>query len=139
MLKNTSAILLIHCKDQPGIVVSITDFIFSNRGNIINLDQHVDTDQQRFFMRVEWELENFTLPVDNIGTEFDNAVAKRFGMHWQIHFSSDVPRMAVFVSKLPHCFYDILARCHSGEWRVELPLIISNHEDMELVAKLFGY
>jgi formyltetrahydrofolate deformylase len=138
MLKNKSAILLIHCKDQPGIVVSITDFIFSHGGNIINLDQHVDTDQQRFFMRVEWELENFSLPVEKIGTEFDIAVATRFGMHWQIHFSSDTPRMAVFVSKLPHCFYDLLSRYEAGEWQVSIPLIISNHEAMSVVAERFN-
>ncbi len=138
MSNKKSAILLIHCKDQPGIVVSITDFIFSNGGNIINLDQHVDTDQQRFFMRVEWELQNFSLPVDNIGTEFDSAVSTRFGMQWQLHFSSDVPRMAVFVSKLPHCFYDLLSRYEAGEWQVSIPLIISNHNDMSTVAKRFN-
>lgn len=138
MLKNKSAILLIHCKDQPGIVVSITDFIFSHGGNIINLDQHVDTDQQRFFMRVEWELQNFSLPVENIGNEFDIAVATRFGMQRQLHFSSDRPRLAVFVSKLPHCFYDLLSRYEAGEWQVSIPLIISNHNDMSLVAKRFN-
>ena len=138
MSNKKSAILLIHCNDQPGIVVSITDFIYSHGGNIINLDQHVDTDQQRFFMRVEWELRNFTLPVDNIGTEFDSAVATRFGMQWQLHFSSDIPRMAVFVSKLPHCFYDLLSRYEAGEWQVSIPLIISNHTDMSSIAKRFN-
>jgi formyltetrahydrofolate deformylase len=138
MLKDKSAILLIHCKDQPGIVVAITDFIFSHGGNIINLDQHVDTDQQRFFMRVEWELQNFSLPVENIGNEFDIAVATRFGMQRQLHFSSDRPRMAVFVSKLPHCFYDLLSRYEAGEWQVSIPLIISNHNDMSLVANRFN-
>ncbi|MBT8127131.1 MAG: formyltetrahydrofolate deformylase [Gammaproteobacteria bacterium] len=138
MSNKKSAILLIHCKDQPGIVVAITDFIFSHGGNIINLDQHVDTDQQRFFMRVEWELQNFSLPVENIGNEFDIAVATRFGMQRQLHFSSDRPRMAVFVSKLPHCFYDLLSRYEAGEWQVSIPLIISNHNDMSLVAERFN-
>lgn len=138
MSNKKSAILLIHCKDQPGIVVAITDFIFSHGGNIINLDQHVDTDQQRFFMRVEWELQNFSLPVENIGNEFDIAVATRFGMQRQLHFSSDRPRMAVFVSKLPHCFYDLLSRYEAGEWQASIPLIISNHHDMALVAERFN-
>lgn len=138
MSNKKSAILLIHCKDQPGIVVAITDFIFSHGGNIINLDQHVDTDQQRFFMRVEWELQNFSLPVENIGNEFDIAVATRFGMQRQLHFSSDRPRMAVFVSKLPHCFYDLLSRYEAGEWQVSIPLIISNHNDMSLVSERFN-
>ena len=133
-----SAILLIHCKDQPGIVVAITDFIFNQNGNILNLDQHVDAEHQKFFMRVEWDLEKFSLSTDDIGKEFEAAVGSRFGMQWQLHFSSDEPRMAVFVSKLPHCFYDILSRYEANEWQVDIPLIISNHEDMSVVADKFG-
>ena len=133
-----SAILLIYCDDQPGIVVSITDFIFNKGGNILSLDQHVDSEHHRFFMRVEWDLENFSLDADTIGGAFESAVAARFGMEWQLHFSSDQPRMALFVSRLPHCFYDILSRYEAGEWDVEIPLIISNHKDMESVAARFG-
>ena len=132
-----SAILLIHCKDQPGIVVSITDFIFNNGGNILNLDQHVDSEHHKFFMRVEWDLEKFSVVSDSIGKAFETAVASRFGMQWQLHFSSDEPRMALFVSKLPHCFYDILSRYEAGEWQVDIPLIISNHNDMAAVAERF--
>ncbi|UCB54337.1 MAG: formyltetrahydrofolate deformylase [Thiotrichales bacterium] len=132
-----SAILLIHCKDQPGIVVSITDFIFNNGGNILSLDQHVDSEHRRFFMRVEWDLEKFLLGPDSIDKAFEDAVATRFGMEWQLHFSSDRPRMALFVSKLPHCFYDILSRHEAGEWQVEIPLIVSNHNDMAAVAARF--
>lgn len=133
-----SAILLIHCKDQPGIVVSITDFIFTSGGNILSLDQHVDSEHQKFFMRVEWDLQNFSIASDSIGIEFEKGVASRFGMQWQLHFSSDAPRMALFVSKLPHCFYDILSRYEAGEWKADIPLIISNHNDMAAVAERFG-
>ena len=129
---------MIHCRDQPGIVVSITEFIFNNGGNILNLDQHVDSEHQQFFMRVEWDLENFSLASDRIGDEFDSAVGVRFGMQWQLHFSSDEPRMALFVSKLPHCFYDILSRHEAGEWQVSIPLIISNHDELAPVAERFG-
>ena len=133
-----SAILLVYCKDQPGIVVSITDFIFKNDGNILTLDQHVDTEHQRFFLRVEWDLEKFALAEDSIGSAFESMVGTRFGMQWQLHFSSDIPRIALFVSKLPHCFYDILSRYEAGEWQADIPLIISNHEDMASVAERFG-
>lgn len=133
-----SAILLIHCKDQPGIVVSITDFIFNNGGNILSLDQHVDAENQKFFMRVEWDLQKFTVSSDIIGREFETGVASRFGMQWQLHYSDDGPRMALFVSKLPHCFYDILSRHEADEWQAEIPLIISNHDDMAAVAERFG-
>ncbi len=132
-----SAILLIYCKDKPGIVVSITDFIFNNSGNILSLDQHVDSEHQRFFMRVEWDLEKFALASDQIGEMFASNVATHFDMQWWLHFSYDVPRMALFVSKKPHCFYDILSRYEAGEWQVDIPLIISNHNDMAAVAERF--
>lgn len=133
-----SAILLIHCKDQSGIVNAVTDFIFINGGNILKLDQHVDSEPQRFFMRIEWDLRDFGIKAEKIGSRFDKQVSRRFEMQWQLFFSDDVPRMALFVSRQPHCFYDILARHESGEWKVEIPLIISNHPDMEIVAKKFG-
>jgi len=137
-VQSKSATLLVHCPDQPGIVVAITDFIFRNAGNILFLDQHVDREQQVFFLRVEWDLEHFAIETGDIGSEFAGQVGDRFGMRWQLYFSDEVPRMAVFVSKLPHCFHDILARYESGEWRVEIPLIISNHPDLREPAERLG-
>ena len=133
-----SAILLIHCPDQKGIVISITEYIFKNGGNILYLDQHVDTERQVFFMRVEWDLHDFTIADRKIGEYFETLVAKRYSMNWRLHFSDEIPRMALFVSKQPHCFYDILARYEAGEWQVEIPLIISNHTDMQTAAGRLG-
>ena len=133
-----SAILLIHCPDQKGIVISITEFIFKNGGNILYLDQHVDTEPRVFFMRIEWDLQDFVIADGKIGEYFETLVANRFSMNWQLHFSNEVPRMALFVSKQPHCFYDILARYEAGEWQVEIPLIISNHTDMQTAAERQG-
>ena len=137
-MTSKSAILLIHCPDQKGIVISITEFIFKNGGNILYLDQHVDTERQVFFMRIEWDLHDFVIAEGKIGEYFETLVAKRFSMNWRLHFSDEVPRMALFVSKLPHCFYDILARYEAGEWQVEIPLIISNHTDMQTAAERLG-
>jgi formyltetrahydrofolate deformylase len=133
-----SAILLIHCSDQKGIVISVTEFIFKNGGNILSLEQHVDTERQVFFMRVEWDLDGFAIADGKIGEYFETLVAKRFSMNWWLHYSDEVPRMALFVSKQPHCFYDILARYEAGEWQVEIPLIISNHTDMQTAAERQG-
>lgn len=133
-----SAILLIYAADRQGLVASITDFIYKNGGNIIYLDQHVEARDRIFFMRVEWSLTGFSIPRDKIGEYFQYSLADKFGMQWRLYFADEVPRMAVFVSKLPHCLYDILANYQSGQWRVELPLIISNHADMEPVAHQFG-
>ena len=88
-------------------------------------------------MRVEWELETFSISRTQIGDSFQEAIAQKFQMQWRLHFSDETPRMAVFVSKLPHCLYDILSRCQSKEWRVDLPLIISNHADLEPIAQKF--
>jgi formyltetrahydrofolate deformylase len=89
-------------------------------------------------MRVEWDLDGFAIPAEQIAARFKEALADRFEMNWALHFSDEVPRMALFVSRLSHCLFDILARWQSGEWQVEVPLIISNHEDLRPVAERFG-
>jgi formyltetrahydrofolate deformylase len=140
MTKNLSetAILRIHCPDQRGIVARVTDFIHRNNGNIVALDQHTDRDEGRFFMRVEWELQNFELERDQIQPAFEFAIATPCKMTWKLHFSDYTPRMGLFVSKMSHCLYDILARYQSGEMKVEIPLVISNHTDLEEVVSKFG-
>lgn len=133
-MKN-SAVLLIHCPDKPGIVVAITDFIHKNDGNILYLDQHVDTERGVFFMRIEWDLSNFVIQREKIAEYFSTLVGSRYQMTSQLHFSDTKLRMALFVSKLPHCFYDLLARYECGELNVEIPVIISNHDDLKHVAE----
>lgn len=134
----SSAILLIHSPDRMGLVASITEFIYKNKGNILHLEQHVDPESQVFFMRVAWDLQNFTIPPEKIGEFFQVLIAEPFGLSWNLHFSGERPRMAIFVSKLSHCLYDILSRCNSGEWHVDVPLIISNHPNLEHVAQSFN-
>jgi formyltetrahydrofolate deformylase len=133
-----SAILLMHCNDQKGIVADVTEFINNNEGNIITLDEHVDRLDKIFYMRIEWELDGFLIPQEKIADFFGTLIAAKFNMTWNIYFSDKRPRMAIFVSKLSHCLYDILSRFHSGEWDVDIPLIISNHRDLEPVSKQFG-
>ena len=135
---DNSAILLVYCPDRTGLVSTITEFIFKNGGNIIDLGQHVDIENKVFFMRVEWSLKDFSIPKEKIGEFFNTLIAEKFNMTWQIYFSDDVPNMAIFVSKLSHCLYDILSRTQSEEWKVNIPLIISNHPDLEDVAKKFN-
>ena len=132
-----SAILLVSCPDRTGLVANITEFIFKNGGNIIDLDQHVDIENKVFFMRVEWSLKDFSIPKEKIGEFFNTLIAEKFDMNWKIHFSDDVPNMAIFVSKLSHCLYDIISRTQSAEWKVDIPVIISNHPDLEEVAVKF--
>lgn len=135
--KNT-AILLMHCPDQPGIIAVITEFINVNGGNIVYLDQYVDKVNGVFYMRVEWDLERFIIPKDKIGEYFQILYAAKYNLNYSLKFSDTPQRMAIFVSKMSHCLYDILARYISGEWNVEIPVIISNHPDLADAAKQFN-
>jgi formyltetrahydrofolate deformylase len=136
-IRNT-AILLIYCLDQQGILAAVTEFLNENRGNIIYLDQHVDHEEGLFYMRVEWELEKFAIPREKISDYFQTLIARKFGITFSLHFSDKKPRMAVFVSKMSHCLFDILSRYTAGDWDTDIPLIISNHDTLRPVAKSFG-
>lgn len=138
MEKKETAILLIHCPDKQGILAAVTDFINVNKGNIIYLDQHVDYVQNTFFMRVEWELDNFIVPMEKIEDYFNTLYAIKYEMKFNLYFSHIKPRMAIFVSKMSHCLFDILSRYMDGGLNVEIPLIISNHPDLEWIGQKFG-
>jgi formyltetrahydrofolate deformylase len=139
MIENEqTAILLIHCPDKPGILAAVTEFINHHQGNILYLDQYVNREEKVFFMRVEWDLSSFQIPKDKIEEYFRTLLGLRFDMNFSLYFSEVRPRMAIFVSKMSHCLYDLLSRYAMGEWNVEIPVIISNHPDMEHVARQFG-
>ena len=133
-----TAKLLLHCPDRPGILAEVTNFITVNKGNIISLDQHVDHVENVFFMRIEWELKDFLIPQEKIKDYFSTLYAQKWGMRFRLYLPDLKPRMAIFVSKMSHCLYDLLARYTAGEWNVDIPLIISNHPDLEHVAQRFG-
>lgn len=136
-VRNT-AIFLIYCPDKQGILAAVTEFLNENRGNIIYLDQHVDHEDGIFYMRVEWELDQFAIPREKISDYFETLIARKFEIKFALHFSDKKPRMAVFVSKMSHCLFDLLSRYTAGDWETEIPLIISNHETLRPVAQRFG-
>ncbi len=127
-----------HCPDQPGIIAVITEFINTNGGNILYLDQYVDKENGIFYMRVEWDLMNFIIPTEKINDYFNTLYAGRYNVTYRLSFTDRPQRMALFVSKMSHCLYDILARYVAGEWDVEIPVIISNHPDLKSVAEQFN-
>ena len=133
-----TAIMLMNCPDRQGIITDITKFITENHGNIVYLDQYVDRENGVFFMRVEWELDGFLIPREGIKEAIGSRFSESLGMDFNIYFSDVKPRMAIFVSKMSHCLYDLLARYKAGEWNVEIPCIVSNHEDLRYVADMFG-
>ena len=129
--------ILIHCKDRPNIIASVTNFIAENGGNIIYIDQHVDREQDIFFMRLESEFISDNFSTSNFKSVFESDLANKFEMKWRIYSSEKKPKMALFISKYDHCLYDLLGRYNSGELNLEIPFIISNHLDLKSIADNF--
>lgn len=130
-------IILINCPDQPGIVCSVTGFIHSQGGNIIYLDQHVDKQAGVFFMRLESDFSSQISSLGKFNETFETDLAKPYKMEWNIYSDGIRPKMALFVSKYNHCLYDLLSRYRYGELEVEIPFIISNHDELRDVAGQF--
>ncbi|MBS9461633.1 formyltetrahydrofolate deformylase [Flagellimonas sp. 389] len=128
--------ILIHCPDQSGIISAVTRFIHEKKGNIIYLDQHVDKEAGVFFMRLESEF-NADFSLLNFEGGFEEQLAKKYNMYWNIYLEATKPKMAIFVSKYNHCIYDLLSRYNSGELSVDIPFILSNHPDLAYVADQF--
>ena len=136
-MKEEAAQLLLYCPDKQGILAEVTDFITVNKGNIIYLDQYVDHAENVFFMRISWDLDGFLIPKEKIEDYFNTLYAQKYQMTFRLYFSGTKPKMAIFVSKMSHCLYDMLARYTAGEWNVEIPLIISNHPELEHIGRRF--
>ncbi|MDJ0688784.1 MAG: formyltetrahydrofolate deformylase [Xenococcaceae cyanobacterium MO_188.B32] len=132
-----TATLLVSCPDRPGLVAKIANFIYANGGNIIHADQHTDLTTNLFLTRIEWQLEGFNLPREVISTAFA-AIAKPIEAHWQLHFSDSTPRLAIWVTKQNHCLLDLLWRQKAGELPAQIPLIISNHPNLQHIAQQFN-
>ncbi len=136
-MTSPTATLLISCPDQQGLVAKIANFIYANGGNIVHADQHRDSPSELFLTRIEWQLEGFNLHRELVGPAFD-AIAKPLGASWKLHFSDQMPRMAIWVSKQNHCLLDLLWRHQAGELAADIPLIISNHDVLAPIAAQFG-
>lgn len=132
-----TATLLISCPDSPGLVAKIANFIYANGGNIIHADQHTDFATSLFLIRIEWQLKGFNLPREAISTSF-SAIAKPLNANWQLHFSETLPKIALWVTKQDHCLLDLLWRNQVKELPGTISLIISNHPNLEAIAKQFG-
>ncbi len=131
------AVLLLTCREQRGIVATVSDFIYRNNGNIVDAAEHTDFESNLFLQRIEWDMDGFLLPRDELEAAFA-PIASRLGMTYALRFSDQLPRMAIFVSRLDHCLHDLLWRHRSGELRAEIPFVLSNHEDLRPVAESFG-
>lgn len=130
-----TAILLFSCKDSKGLVYKITNFIYKLGGNIIDLDEHVDTSGSKFFLRVAFVLENYSETEKAIAADFE-IIAKSFNANWEINFTNKKQKCAIFVSKYDHCLQEILWRNSLDEFNIEIKAIISNHSNLVSLAEL---
>ena len=132
----SSAVLLVNCPDQKGVVARIADFIYRHNGNILFADEHGDAELNLFLMRIEFDSTDLDFPLTDFSRHFD-AVPREMRMNYQIADMSYRPRLIILVSKYDHCLVDLLYRHQSGELKCEIPLIISNHEDNRPVADFY--
>ena len=131
-----TAVLLVDCPDAKGIVASISSFLYSQGANILSSDQHQDNEIGLFFMRVEFDLADFTLELRDFAHEFQ-PIADRFRIHWRVEDTVRLPRIAIFVLRYQHCLVDLLHRHQIGELRSQIALIVSNHEDAKPLAEFY--
>ncbi len=129
-----TAVLLLSCPDRVGLVSRISHFIFERGGNILDLDEHVDQEAGMFFIRVSWDMAGFSIAPDDLKDAFA-PLAKEFGANWQIKFLQEPANVAIMVSKYDHCLNEILWRDKIEEFNIQIKLIISNHPNLESVAR----
>ncbi|AQR65421.1 formyltetrahydrofolate deformylase [Aquaspirillum sp. LM1] len=137
MSERNSATLLISCPDRKGLVATIANFLMAYNANILHADQHQDSSENLFLMRVEWDLSSFTLPMESFAAAFQ-PIADENQMTWRVTLSSKKPRMALFVSKYEHCLVDLMHRWRIGELNCDIALVISNHEDCRRLVEFNG-
>jgi formyltetrahydrofolate deformylase len=129
-----TALLLLSCPDNVGLVSRISHFIFERGGNILDLAEHVEQDDKRFSLRIAWDMKNFSIPPSDLNDAF-TPLAREFNAQWNISFLEKRQRIAIFVSRHEHCLQEILWRHSIGEYAVKIPLIISNHPDLKPLAE----
>ena len=132
-----TVILQLICPDRPGLVSELAGWVAANGGNIRHADHHTDAGAGLFLSRLEWDQEGFGLPRQAIAPAV-HALAERLGGEAQLHFSDELPRVAIFASKQSHCLLDLLWRARSGELPMQVPLVVANHPDLEPLCRDFG-
>ena len=131
-----TAILLVDSPDRKGLVATVGEFLYKHSANILHADQHQDAERGLFLMRVEWDLAEFDMSVEETRQQFA-PLAEKFGMTWRVETTEKPQRVALFVSKYDHCLADLLYRHRAGELACEIPLIVSNHEDAKRWAEFY--
>lgn len=131
-----TATLLVNCRDRTGLVAALSSFVFQHGGNILDADQHAESDSSEFFMRLVWDLAGFDVDRDQIRAEIGR-LAKQFALNWELTFSDHVPRVVVFATKASHCLYDLLLCQQIGDLGGTIVAVVSNHDVLGDVCRHF--
>jgi formyltetrahydrofolate deformylase len=136
-MMSDNGVLLLRCPEQKGVVAAVAGFLYEHNGNIVRADEHQDPDLKVYFMRVEWELGDFRLSIEEFRERFA-PVARDFVMDWRVARTSYRPSVGIFVSKSGHCLADLLYRHHIGELCCDIKLVIGNHGDLRDLTEFYG-
>jgi formyltetrahydrofolate deformylase len=134
--QSVTATLLVNCRDRTGLVAALSSFVFERGGNILDADQHAEADSGEFFMRLVWDLKDFSLSREQIRGEIAT-LAGRFDLKWELTFSDHLPRVVVFATKASHCLYDLLLCQQIGDLGGEIVAVVSNYDVLAEVCKHF--
>jgi formyltetrahydrofolate deformylase len=132
------ASLLLRCPLRQRLAAEMTLLIYTHGGRILYHDQSVDPDTGDYYGCLKWDASGIKASDEAMAERLSDILGGGSDIDWSVRYSDQPMRMAVFVSKDPSCLYDILARSHSGEWRVQVPLIVGNHADLASIAERFG-
>jgi formyltetrahydrofolate deformylase len=135
-MKLNSIVFLIDCPDQKGLVSRISTFFYERGFNILHCEQYTNVKQNQYFMRLKLDMSGLKTSRKVLENEFSEFAAS-LNMHWTVHYSDYSAKVAILVTKTSHCLYDLLLRQAEGELQCEIPVIISNHPDLEHVADQF--
>ncbi len=134
--KQKKIIFLIQCEDRKGILSATSTWFYQRSYNILHCQQHTDNTEGRYFMRIELDMADLKTTRKQLEDDF-SVFAEQYNLSWECHYSDYRSRMAILVSKTSHCLYDLIARKDEGDLHCDIPLIISNHPDLEIIANQF--
>ena len=133
----STAILLVCCPDRRGLVAALSQTLFRRGANILDADQHTDPEARQFFQRIRFDVTELSCGRSELEAAI-RELAEQYDMTWSLRYGGHRKRVAVFVSKYDHCLYDLLLRERSGELDGDLTMVVSNHPDLEPIARQFN-